>query len=64
MRLRPQDSIPEPSSPCLHHCGFKDGCCKNCFRTTDEVNRWKGLDASEKARILALAAQRRLAAGS
>lgn len=52
---------PEPPSPCHHQCGFRNGCCKNCYRTPEEVTLWRTADAREKQRILQQAAERRLA---
>lgn len=63
MPSRPTKSDFDPPSPCLHHCGFRDGCCRNCFRTTEEVLQWKTLGPLEKQKIMELAAKRRLAVG-
>jgi predicted Fe-S protein YdhL (DUF1289 family) len=52
---------PEPPSPCLHHCGFRDGCCKNCFRTQEEVRAWRTLSPQEKEAVMAKVEQRKLA---
>ena len=44
----------------MHDCGFRDDCCKNCFRTKDEVSQWKSLGALEKKQVLERAHAHRL----
>lgn len=49
MPKRPSDP---PPSPCQRACGFKDGHCRNCFRTPEEVQAWRSMTPAEKRAVL------------
>lgn len=40
-------------SPCKHICTLDDkGVCIGCFRTRDEISRWRGMTDEEKLKVL------------
>ncbi len=43
------------SSPCIGVCTMAPdtGLCRGCFRTIDEIARWRAMDERERARVLA-----------
>lgn len=50
---------PEPSSPCKHACGFRNGCCKNCYRTQEEARAWRTMSPAEKEEVMARVLERK-----
>lgn len=42
-------------TPCVKICTLdaRAGLCLGCGRTVDEIARWTGMDASERARVIA-----------
>ena len=42
-------------SPCINVCQIsrETGFCKGCFRTRDEISRWRDLDIDEQKNMLA-----------
>ncbi len=42
-------------TPCVKICTLdaRAGLCLGCGRTVDEIARWTGMDASERARVMA-----------
>ena len=42
-------------SPCVNVCHIsrENGFCKGCFRTRDEISRWRDLDYCEQKKIIA-----------
>ena len=51
-------------SPCISVCALDPGrtFCIGCYRTIDEIKRWRDAPAAEKERIKAAARARYLAA--
>ncbi len=47
------EGIPEVPSPCIDVCRLDgDGrLCVGCYRTVDEIRRWKGASNAEKRAI-------------
>jgi predicted Fe-S protein YdhL (DUF1289 family) len=43
------------ASPCIGVCTIAPdtGLCRGCFRTIDEIARWRAMDARDRARVLA-----------
>jgi len=42
-----------PASPCLAICRLDErDICTGCHRTLDEIRRWRGMDDSERQRVL------------
>ncbi|MFV1921631.1 MAG: DUF1289 domain-containing protein [Methylotenera sp.] len=52
--------IDEVQSPCIGVCVIDDvtGLCQGCFRGTDEIQDWWGLDNTTKRRIVSAAKER------
>lgn len=52
-------------SPCVSRCGIdpRDGLCRGCARTLDEITRWRTLDDVARAAVMAGLADRRRARG-
>lgn len=50
-------------SPCVNVCLLDpvSGFCRGCKRTIDEVAGWTSMSEAERARVMALLPQRRLA---
>lgn len=55
-------------SPCIGVCTIASdahapgaGLCRGCFRTIDEIARWRAMTKPERATVLAACAQRRTA---
>ena len=48
-------------SPCVNVCHISPGndFCKGCFRTRDEISRWRGLDYYEQKKIISELKKRR-----
>jgi hypothetical protein len=52
-------------SPCIEVCRMdpaKD-VCAGCYRTLDEIARWRDMGDAERAAVLAAVAERRIAEG-
>lgn len=39
-------------SPCIKVCAIKDGMCKGCKRTLDEIRVWRNLSDAERLDIM------------
>jgi hypothetical protein len=52
-------------SPCIGVCTIAPGSdlCRGCFRTIDEIARWRAMTPTERADVLAACDRRRPAAG-
>lgn len=52
-------------TPCLNICTLdaRSGRCLGCARTIDEIARWAGMSAAERARIMAELPSRRATPG-
>jgi len=48
-------------SPCIGVCTIAPGAnlCRGCFRTIDEIARWRAMPESERAAVLAACDRRR-----
>ena len=46
-------------SPCIRVCTIKDGLCQGCYRTLDEISKWRDYNEEEKKDILKLIHKRR-----
>jgi hypothetical protein len=51
-------------SPCIGVCTIAPGSdlCRGCFRTIDEIARWRAMTQAERADVLAACDRRRPAA--
>jgi len=50
----------EPESPCVNVCRLEGGQCTGCYRTKDEIARWRTASVAERWQILLRVAQRRV----
>lgn len=49
-----------PPSPCVAICRLDEReICVGCYRTLEEIRRWRDLGASERLAVIAFAADRR-----
>lgn len=39
-------------SPCTKLCKVQDGICVGCFRSLDEIANWRGMNKTEKMKVL------------
>ena len=48
-------------SPCVNVCHIsrENGFCNGCFRTRDEISRWRDLDHYEQKKMIAELKKRR-----
>ena len=48
-----------PKSPCIEVCVLDlKGYCRGCYRTMEEIARWRSMSASEQMAVLALLGDR------
>ncbi len=48
-----------PQSPCIGVCVLEaDGYCRGCYRTIEEIARWRGLLPCEQRTLLRTLAER------
>jgi len=50
----------EPESPCVNVCKLAGGQCTGCYRTKEEIARWRTASQAERWQILLRVAQRRI----
>jgi hypothetical protein len=62
------DRVDPLESPCIGVCtiasdahGLVAGLCRGCFRTIDEIARWRVMAKPDRAAVLAACARRRAA---
>jgi len=59
------DDVPPPPSPCNKVCALDgDGFCLGCFRTGDEIARWRDMSAAEQWRLIERLEERRKQRGA
>jgi predicted Fe-S protein YdhL (DUF1289 family) len=63
--MNDQKTALSPKSPCISHCiiDTDSGFCEGCWRTLNEVSKWRTMQDTTKLAILKSLAVRRLAAG-
>ena len=51
----PRYTVDRLASPCIGVCTIAPttGFCRGCFRTIDEIARWRAMDERERALVLA-----------
>ncbi|MDP9090045.1 MAG: DUF1289 domain-containing protein [Pseudomonadota bacterium] len=48
-----------PLSPCVNNCTLDaSGYCRGCYRTIEEIGRWRGMSHSEQRALLRSLAER------
>ena len=53
----------EISSPCVSICALNENdVCVGCYRTGDELTRWRGMNNTEKLATIELAKEREIQA--
>lgn len=45
-------------SPCIKICKLQDDVCIGCFRTVDEIKRWRSMANKEKQEVIENTKQR------
>lgn len=55
MTKTPSTKPEHPASPCTRVCRIDEatGLCQGCRRTLDEIARWAGMTAAERAAVWA-----------
>ena len=39
-------------SPCIDKCGLKNGVCRGCKRTKEEITKWSRMNDEDKQKVL------------
>lgn len=59
------DPVKSSSSPCVAVCRLDSrDVCTGCYRTLDEIRRWRDMDDSERKQVLGLVGSRAAGVGN
>ena len=57
--MNQDDSQEDTSSPCVSLCSLnEEGICTGCFRTIDDISRWRVMSVAERSEAVAAAKRR------